>query len=81
MNLPVLLLHVEHNLMWVCSENDDNELESVVVNRKTGEQIPLEIKDWREAYDEFIKCGWTKAYIPDIQIIKDNEIIDTKSFT
>jgi hypothetical protein len=79
---PIILIHQElPHLQWICTLNDEDEVESVLVNQYTKEiekRVILE-EEVQQLLNEFRRNGWTKGYIPDINILNDGEIVQTVS--
>jgi hypothetical protein len=74
---PIILIHNDlQHLQWICAYNENEELESVLINKKTKE---LEKKIIREdevegLMEEFARNGWVKGYLPDINIYNGETI-------
>jgi hypothetical protein len=76
-----ILLHrnAEH-LLWIYAEEDDDAPEqSVIYNRITNEYYPLKIENFELAKEEFLNNGWTRAYIPDINLVMEGKVIGSIS--
>ena len=72
--LPVIMIHKDFDyLNWICNENEEGKIESIIINKKTNyikkDLIELETVDVLKK--SFEDLGWTKAYIPDINVIVD----------
>jgi hypothetical protein len=78
--LPIILIHknLDH-LIWVCTYNEKDEIESVLINKHTKETCKQKIMESQipDLIKEFEKNGWTKGFIPDINIINDGKIVQT----
>lgn len=77
---PIILIHNNlPHLQWVCTYNEGEELESVLINKHTKElkKQVINEKDVENLLNEFTKNGWVKGYLPDINIINDGEVIHT----
>jgi hypothetical protein len=77
---PKILIHKDlPHLIWICTYNDNEELESALINQYTKEVEKKIIKedDVEELIKDFSSKGWVKGFIPDINIINDGEITQT----
>jgi hypothetical protein len=76
-----ILLHKDaEHLLWIYAEDSDEAPEqSVIYNRITNEHYPLKIDNFESAKEAFLKSGWTRAYIPDINLMMEGKIIGTVS--
>lgn len=82
---PLILIHKDiPHLQWICSYNEEEELESVLINKHTKEirkQI-LSENELDNILTEFKNNGWVRGYVPDINIRNDEgELIDTVKIT
>lgn len=82
---PIILVHKDLDyLQWICSINDLDEIESVLINKQTKEIKTTKLLDSQDALtlkNEFLKLGWTKGYLPDVNIISDGNIVQTIKLT
>lgn len=72
---------IADHLNWICSLNDNEEIESVLINKKTKEIEKKVLSSTEEAYalqKDFLKLGWVKGYVPDVNIIFEKN--NTQSF-
>lgn len=82
---PIILIHRElPHLQWICTYNENEELESALINKHTREIVKRLLGSEDEAVkllDDFSSRGWTKGYLPDVNIINDGKIIQTLKLT
>lgn len=79
-SLPIIMLHKYMNhLIWLCSLNDEERIESVILNTKTNEKMITFHKDIEKILEikkEMENNGWIKGYIPDINLLLDGKIVN-----
>ena len=79
--LPIIMVHKElDHLNWICSKNDLEEIESVLINKETKEikkQILESEAEAEQLEKNFKELGWVKGFIPDINILNEGEIVQT----
>lgn len=75
--MTTILIHPQaDHLIWVCTEGDEG-LESFVYNKKNGERMPLDIESEERARTEFMAAGWVRAYVPDINLTMNGEVLQS----
>lgn len=64
----IMIHETLNHLNWVCSLNDENQLESTFLNKNTKEVITksIDINDFDDLVEKMKSEGWIKGYLPQV---------------